>query len=103
MSLDYAEAEVRTPAGAPVATAPAEPPARQPARHRRPRRNLPELADGLWRRTLLLAVACFAACGPAHALGHLDLVFYTCLIGLALAGLAVPLGLLGLRHEDHAD
>jgi hypothetical protein len=103
VSLDYAEAEVRAEAEAPITTAPAEPPARQPARHRRPRRSLPELADSLWRRALLSAVACFAACGPAHALGHLDLVCHTSLIGLTLAGLAVPLGLLGLRHEDHAD
>ncbi|KUL27686.1 hypothetical protein [Actinoplanes awajinensis] len=77
--------------------------ARPRARHRRPHRSLTELAGSLWRRALGLAVVLFAACGPAHAFGQTDLVFHTTLLGLALAGLAVPLGLAGLRHEDRAD
>ena len=43
--------------------------------------------------------ALFAACGPLHALGYADAVYWTVLAGLALAAVAVPLGLLGLRHH----
>ena len=89
MALDLADA--------PVAAAPA-PPGRQAARHRR-RLDLPALAERLWRRPLALAVAIFAACGPAHALGYTDLVFAAVLVALVLGGSAVPLGLLGLRHR----
>lgn len=78
---------------------PAPPPARGPARHRRPR-DLAELADRLWRPPLAVAVALFAACGPMHALGHVDAVYYTVLVGLALSALAVPLGLVGLRNQE---
>ncbi len=86
MSLDDAAPGGRTP----------------PARHRRPLRPA-ELADRWWRRALGLAAGLFAACGPAHALGLIDLVFWTVLLGLGLAAAAVPLGLLGLRHQDAGD
>jgi hypothetical protein len=103
MSLDVSEA--RAPAGVrelPGVPAPDAPPVtrgpRPAARHRRPR-DLPGLADRLWRRPLVAAAAIFAACGPAHALGHIDLVYHAVLIGLTLSGLALPLGLLALRHQ----
>ncbi|AEV85689.1 hypothetical protein ACWT_4667 [Actinoplanes sp. SE50] len=86
MSLDHAAPGVRT----------------APGRHRRPW-HLPELADRLCRRALTVAAGLFAACGPAHALGLTDLVFWTVLVGLGLAAAAVPLGLFGLRHGDTAD
>jgi hypothetical protein len=76
----------------------AAPPVRQAPRHRR-RLDLPALAERLWRPPLALAVAVFAACGPAHALGHTDLVFAAVLVALVLAGAAVPLGLVALRHR----
>lgn len=69
--------------------------------HRRPR-DLPALADRLWRPPLALAVVIFAACGPAHALGHTDVVYFAVLIGLTLSAVAVPLGLLGLKREQAA-
>jgi hypothetical protein len=94
MALDLADAPV---AAEPVSA----PPARQVARHRR-RPDLPALAERLWRRPLVLAVAIFVACGPAHALGHTDLVFMAVLVALVLAGCAVPLGLVALRHEPAA-
>jgi hypothetical protein len=99
VALDLREAgpHTRVPA-APADPAPEPPPARGPARHRRPR-DLAELADRAWRPPLAVAVALFAACGPVHALGYVDAVYYAVLIGLALSGLAVPLGLLGLRHS----
>lgn len=62
-------------------------------------RDLARLADRLWRPPLAVAVALFAACGPLHALGYADAVYWTVLAGLALAAVAVPLGLLGLRHH----
>lgn len=77
---------------------PLDPPTRPRARHRRPR-DLGERADRWWRRLLATAVAIFAACGPVHALGHTDLVFYAVLVGLALSTLAVPLGLVALRWQ----
>ncbi|MFI1991578.1 hypothetical protein [Actinoplanes sp. NPDC020271] len=86
MSLDHVAPGVRT----------------GPGRHRRPW-HLPELADRLSRRALAVAAGLFAACGPVHALGLTDLVFWTVLAGLGLAAGAVPLGLLGLRHRDIAD
>ncbi len=69
-----------------------------PWRHRRPRPAVPEIADRLWRPPLALAVFIFAACGPVHALGHTDVVYFAVLIGLALSALAVPLGLVGLKR-----
>ena len=96
MALDVAElpapADHRTPA--------AEEPQR-PHRHRRPRGHLdlPALADRGWRPPLWLAVILFAACGPVHAFGYTDAVYYIVLVGLALSAVAVPLGLLGLRHK----
>ena len=75
-----------------------DPPVRPRARHRRAL-DLAELAERLWRAPLALAVALFAACGPAHSLGHTDLVYHAVLVGLALSATAVPLGLLGLRHR----
>ncbi len=70
----------------------------RPWRHRR-RRSVPEVADRLWRPPLGLAVLIFAACGPMHALGHTDAVYFAVLIGLALSATAVPLGLVGLKKE----
>jgi hypothetical protein len=67
-------------------------------RHRRPR-DLPALADKLWRVPMGTAAVTFAICGPAHALGHTDFVFYAVLVGLMLSAFALPLGLLGLRHQ----
>ena len=60
--------------------------------------DLPALAERSWRLPLALAVTLFAISGPAHALGHTDLVYYLVLGGLASGGFAVPLGWLGLRH-----
>lgn len=70
-------------------------------RHSRPRRwsDLPALAERSWRQPLALAVGMFAVCGPAHALGHTGLVYYLVLGALALSAVALPLGLLGLRHD----
>lgn len=73
-----------------------------PARHYRVL-DLPALADRLWRVLLVLAAVIFAACGPAHALGKADLVYFASLIGLALSAVAVPLGLLGLRRRPPSD
>ncbi|MET8149499.1 hypothetical protein ACIBSW_38520 [Actinoplanes sp. NPDC049668] len=73
-----------------------------PARHYRVL-DLPRLADRLWRVPLVLAAVVFAACGPAHALGNTDLVYYGALVGLALSAFAVPLGLLGLRARPPSD
>jgi hypothetical protein len=73
----------------------------RPQRHRCPRGRLdvPALADRCWRPPLGLAVVLFAVCGPVHAFGYTDAVYYLVLVGLALSAVAVPLGLLGLRHE----
>ncbi|MFI5935903.1 hypothetical protein [Actinoplanes sp. NPDC051494] len=46
------------------------------------------------------AAVTFAICGPAHALGHTDFVFYAVLVGLVLSAVAVPLGMIGLRHPE---
>jgi hypothetical protein len=89
MALDLTDAPI-----APEAA----PPPRRVARHRR-RLDVPALAERLWRGPSALAVAIFAACGPAHALGHTDLVFRAVLVALVLAGSSVPLGLLALRHR----
>ena len=91
MALDTTEAPVAT-------VAPPAVPGPAVARHRR-RRDLPALAERLWRAPLALAVAIFAACGPAHACGYTDLVFGAVLVALVLAGCAVPLGLVALRHR----
>jgi hypothetical protein len=81
----------------------ADPPSRTPPRHRRPRQAPAELAERLWRPPLGLAAGIFAACGPAHALGHTDLVFNAVLVGLTLSAAAVPLGLYGMRSTGPAD
>ncbi|BFU44730.1 hypothetical protein [Krasilnikovia sp. MM14-A1004] len=104
--LALAESVERGVAAATVAyREPGDPPSRPPARHRRrlQLRDLPAVADRLWRLPLGLAVALFASCGPAHALGHTDFVYYAVLIGLVLSGLAVPLGLAGLRQRTPAE
>ena len=86
-----------------VATeSPALEPPPDPPRHYRVL-DLPALADRLWRVPLVLAAVIFAACGPAHALGRTDLVYYASLVGLALSAIAVPLGLLGLRRQPPSD
>ncbi|MEU4221291.1 hypothetical protein [Actinoplanes sp. NPDC026623] len=77
-------------------------PSPDPARHYRVL-DVPALADRLWRVPLALAAAIFVACGPAHALGQTELVYYGSLAGLALAAAAVPLGLLGLRGQPPSD
>ncbi|GAB1640548.1 hypothetical protein [Krasilnikovia sp. MM14-A1259] len=99
--LDLAESVAARVAARPAYVADDDPPSRPPARHRRrwSLRDLPALADRLWRPPLGLAVALFASCGPAHALGNPEYVYYAVLVGLALSGLAVPLGLVGLRHR----
>lgn len=61
------------------------------------------MAERWYGRLLAVAVVLFAACGPAHALGHTDLVFHAVLVGLVLAALAVPLGLLALRRQPPPD
>lgn len=102
MSLDVtdapapAAAEPPAPPPEPV-PAVADPPVRPRARHRRAL-GAAELAERSWRPPLALAVAIFAACGPAHALGHTDLVYYAVLVALALSAVAVPLGMLALRR-----
>jgi hypothetical protein len=58
------------------------------------------LAERAWRPLLGLAVTAFVVCGPAHALGQVNLVYSLVLVGLASSVVAIPLGLLGLR--DHA-
>ncbi|MCA2213952.1 hypothetical protein [Jidongwangia harbinensis] len=107
MSLDVREAPaaagVRVLPDVPAPDLPFTPHGpRPPARHRRPR-DLPALAERLWRRPLVVAAVIFAACGPAHALGHIDLVYHAVLIGLALSSLALPLGLLALRRPPAAE
>ena len=105
MTLDVVDAP------APAATEPSpprpvaaatDPPVRPRARHRRPL-SLTELAERSWRPPLALAVAIFAACGPAHALGHIDLVYHAVLVGLGLSGAAVPLGMIALRGSGPGD
>ncbi|OJF10622.1 hypothetical protein BG844_31035 [Couchioplanes caeruleus subsp. caeruleus] len=78
-----------------------DPPSRPPARHRQrwSLRDLPGLADRLWRPPLGVAVAIFASCGPTHSLGYTDYVFNAVLVGLGLSGLALPLGVIGLRYS----
>ncbi|WP_412750689.1 hypothetical protein [Krasilnikovia sp. M28-CT-15] len=88
------------------ATGDAEAPAkRPPARHRRRLglQDLPALAERSWRPPLVLAVVLFVACGPAQAFGYADVVYFAVLIGLALSGIAVPLGLLALRESAPGD
>ncbi|GLY98704.1 hypothetical protein [Actinoplanes sp. NBRC 103695] len=68
------------------------------SRHRRPS-VVPARADRLWRWPLAVAVVIFAVSGPLHAMGWTDLVYYASLGGLTLGGLAVPVGLLGLRRR----
>ncbi|UQU62419.1 hypothetical protein COUCH_25715 [Couchioplanes caeruleus] len=101
MAVDVTPAPVVTPSDpprpAPVVVAD-DPPTRPDPQHRRPL-TLAELADRAWRPPLALAVAIFAACGPAHALGHTELVYYAVLVGLALSACAVPLGFLASRHD----
>lgn len=104
MSLDVLEAphsppRDHAPRHARPATGAADDP---PARHRRPRDPV-ALADRLWRPPLGLAAGIFAACGPAHALGHTDLVFDAVLVGLTVSAAAVPLGLYGMRGGGSAD
>lgn len=59
-------------------------------------------AERSWRPLLALAVVAFAVSGPAHALGHVDLVYHLVLGALATSAVAVPLGLWGLRHRPTA-
>jgi hypothetical protein len=108
MALDLTElaVPVAEPVPAPaqqLAPGPGEP--QPPRRHRRPRGRLdvPALADRGWRPLLSLAAALFAVCGPVHAFGYTDAVYHLVLVGLALSAVAVPLGLLGLRHEPAED
>jgi hypothetical protein len=108
MALDLTElpVPVAEPVPAPAhhrAPEPAEP--QRPRRHRRPRGRLdvPALADRGWRPLLWLAVVLFAVCGPVHAFGYTDAVYHLVLVGLALSAVAVPLGMLGLRHEPADD
>jgi len=51
----------------------------------------------------VFAVTAFAVSGPVHALGRADVVYYLVLAGLVCSAIAVPLGLLGLRHDPAAD
>ena len=70
------------------------------ARHQHRRRwTAPAWSDRLWQWPLVSAAAIFALSGPLHAFGHTDLVYYASLGGLTLGGLAVPVGLLGLRRR----
>jgi hypothetical protein len=68
------------------------------ARRRRPRPQWRALAERVWRWPLIGAAGLFTACGPLHALGHVDLVYWTVLVALTLGVAAVPLGLFGLRR-----
>jgi arabinofuranan 3-O-arabinosyltransferase len=70
---------------------------RRPAHRHRRRRDPRALAGRWWRPALAVAVVLFAVSGPAHAFGRTTVVFWLCLVGLALATAAVPLGLLALR------
>ncbi|MEU8656677.1 hypothetical protein [Actinoplanes philippinensis] len=76
---------------------PVRPVRRETSRHRRRRRDLRTRAEQLWRPAIAGAVVLFAASGPAHAFGRTTVVFWMILIGLVLAAVAVPLGLLALR------
>lgn len=66
------------------------------------RRELPALAERLWRRPLGAAVALFAACGPVQALGYLDVVYWMVILALTLITFAVPLGMVGLLADRSA-
>lgn len=103
MAVEVTDMPALTPSGA--APSPAQPsavaedpPARPRSRHRRPL-SLIDVAERAWRPPLALSVAIFAACGPAHALGHTELVYHAVLVGLALSACAVPVGFLASRHD----
>lgn len=82
---------------------PAEDPAAEPAPGRLATRGVGQVVERLWRLPLLLASAVFVMSGPAQALGKTDAVFYAALTGLALGGIAVPLGLLALGAQPEDD
>ncbi|MFI5495098.1 hypothetical protein [Actinoplanes sp. NPDC051859] len=98
MSLDLAEAPAPVAAPVPAVT---DPESRPPARHRQhfTLRALPALADRLWRLPIGTAAVIFASCGPAHSLGYTDYVFNAVLVGLGLSGIALPLGVIGLKNS----
>jgi hypothetical protein len=64
--------------------------------------SLGEMSVNLWRPPLALASVLFILSGPAHALGRIDAVFYAALMGVTLAAVSVPLGLMALRVPEPA-
>jgi arabinofuranan 3-O-arabinosyltransferase len=79
---------------------PVRPVRREPARHRRRRRDVRLPAGRLWRPALAVAVVLFALSGPVHAFGRTTVVFWMVLIGLALAAAAVPLAAVAFRGRN---
>jgi len=69
-------------------------------RDRRPVRATARLAERLWRWPLVLAAVLMVAAGPAQAAGQSQAVLYASLLAVALAAVAVPVGLLALLTEE---
>jgi len=66
----------------------------------RPVRVSARLAEMLWRWPLVLAALLMVAAGPAQAAGQTSAVLYASLLAVALAAVAVPVGLLALLTQE---
>jgi hypothetical protein len=66
----------------------------------RPVRATAALAERVWRWPLVLAAVLMVAAGPAQAAGQTSAVLYASLLAVALAAVAVPVGLLALLTEE---
>ncbi len=66
----------------------------------RPVRATARLAEMLWRWPLVLAGMLMVAAGPAQAAGQTQAVLYASLLAVALAAVAVPVGLIALLTEE---
>lgn len=58
------------------------------------------LAEMAWRWPLVLAALLMVAAGPAQAAGQTQAVLYASLLAVALAAVAVPVGLLALLTQE---
>ena len=94
MALNFIEKRVTGAEPTPGQPAEGREPTARLHRHSRPRRrpDLPALAERSWRLPLALAAGIFAVSGPAHALGHTDVVYYLVLGALALGAVALTAG-----------
>ena len=66
----------------------------------RPVKATARLAEALWRWPLVLAALLMVAAGPAQAAGQTQAVLYAALLAVALAAVAVPVGLLALLTQE---